>query len=134
MDQWESIAERKIREAMAAGEFDHLPRHGEPIPLDQNPFEDSSLWMAQPLLRVNGFAPAWIEEANDIDREIARFRSELAKARRLPSRRQRADEFHRRCADINRRILTYNLKSPGPRFHKSLIDLDAEIAQLDAPR
>ena len=133
MDRWESIAERKIREAMAAGEFDRLPRHGEPIPLDQNPFEGPSLWMAHHLLRVNGFAPAWIEEANDIDREIARFRNELATTRHLPTWKQMTDQFRRRSTDLNRRILTYNLKSPSLRFHKSLIDLDAEIAQLDAP-
>jgi hypothetical protein len=134
LDQWQTIAERKIREAMAAGEFDRLPRRGEPIPLDQNPFEDPSLWMAHHLLRVNGFAPAWIEEAKDIDREVVRFRTDLAGADRLPSRRQFADEFFRRATDINRRILMYNLKSPGPRFHKELIDLDAEIARLDTPR
>jgi hypothetical protein len=131
MDPWEFIAERKIREAMAAGEFEHLPRRGEPIPLDQDPFEDASLWMAHHLLRVNGFAPAWVEEANDLDREVERFRSELATARRLPTRLQVADQFRRRSMDLNRRIVTYNLKSPSARFHKPLIDVDAEIGLLD---
>lgn len=59
-DKWESIADRKIREAMEAGAFDNLPDRGK-------------LWMAHHLLRVNGFAPAWIEEARDIDESAARL-------------------------------------------------------------
>jgi DnaJ homolog subfamily C member 28 len=62
-DKWESIADRKIREAMEAGVFDNLPSRGRPIHLDVNPFEDPLLAMAHHLLRVNGFAPAWMEEA-----------------------------------------------------------------------
>lgn len=81
MDKWESIAERKIREAMEAGAFDNLPDKGKPIPLDVNPFEDPSLWMAHHLLRVNGFAPPWIEEAREIDQATARLRASLKDGR-----------------------------------------------------
>ncbi|HXA68221.1 MAG TPA: DnaJ family domain-containing protein [Bryobacteraceae bacterium] len=37
MDKWESIAERKIREAIEAGKFDNLPSKGKPIELDIDP-------------------------------------------------------------------------------------------------
>jgi len=40
VEWWESIAERKIREAMDEGAFDNLPHRGKPIPVDTNPFED----------------------------------------------------------------------------------------------
>jgi hypothetical protein len=62
-DKWESIADRKIREAIEAGAFDNLSNRGQPILLEVNPFQDPSLWMAHHLLRVNGFAPAWIERS-----------------------------------------------------------------------
>jgi hypothetical protein len=122
VDKWESIAERKIQEAMEAGVFDNLPDKGKPIPLDVNPFEDPSLWMGHHLLRVNGFAPAWIEEARDIDQSAARLRSMLMEA----SPRAMA-EFRERGVELNRRILTYNLKCPSAQFHKRPIDLEAEI-------
>ena len=34
------VAERKIKDAMEAGEFDNLPGKGEPLDLDKNPFEN----------------------------------------------------------------------------------------------
>jgi hypothetical protein len=37
LDKWESIAERKIREAIEAGEFDNLPKKGQPIKFDIYP-------------------------------------------------------------------------------------------------
>jgi Domain of unknown function (DUF1992) len=81
VDQWESIAERKIREAIEAGEFDNLPSKDKPIPLDRNPCGDQDQWMAHHLLRVIGFAPPWIEEAGDFDREITSLRVDVAEAR-----------------------------------------------------
>ena len=127
MDKWESIAERKIREAMEAGVFDNLACKGKPIPLDANPFEDPSLWMAHHLLRVNGFAPPWIEEARDIDQAAVRLRAGLRA--RTP---QAIAEFRERGAELNRRILTYNLKCPSAQFHKRPLDLEAEIKVLRA--
>ena len=125
MDKWESIAERKIREAMDAGVFDNLPDKGKPIPLDTNPFEDPSLWMAHHLLQVNGFAPPWIEEGRDID-QCAKDLRQILKHGTPRS----MEEFRERGAELNRRILTYNLKCPSAQFHKRLLDLDAEIKAL----
>ena len=92
MDEWHFIADRKIREAMEEGAFEHLEGTGRPLDLAENPFEDPSLRMAHRLLKNNGFSPAWIEEGKEIEREI--------QLRRLP------------VAEINRRILAYNLKAP----------------------
>jgi hypothetical protein len=125
LDKWESIAERKIREAIEAGPFDNLPSKGKPIELDIDP--DPSLWMAHHLLRVNGFAPAWIEESKDIDAAVVRFRSDLRNARR---RHKAIDEFRSRGAELNRRILTYNLKSPSPQVHKLPLDIETELRRL----
>ena len=122
MDKWESIAERKIREAIEAGEFDYLPHKGQPIELDTDP--DPSMWMAHHLLRVNGFAPALIEESKDIDAAIRSFRADLQNGR---GRHASIDEFRSRAAEINRRILTYNLKSPCAQVHKWPLDIEAEI-------
>jgi hypothetical protein len=102
MDEWHFIADRKIREAMDEGAFAQLDGAGRPLDLQENPFEDASMRMAHRILRNNGFAPAWIEEGQEIDREIARFRA----ADLPPAERKRQVEA------INRRILAYNLKAP----------------------
>jgi hypothetical protein len=132
VDRFESIAERKIREAMESGAFENLPSKGKPIPIDENPFEDASLRMAHHLLRVNGFAPPWIEEACEIDRACENLRTGLESAHRSraanpPSWRRALDGFRERVIELNRRILTYNLKSPVTQFHKRLVDLEEEI-------
>ncbi len=129
MQKFESIAERKIREAIEAGGFDNLPNKGKPISLDRDPFEDPSLWMAHHLLRVNGFAPAWIEESNEIDHAVSRLRADLAQSAHSEAQIQ---ELRQRAAEINRRILTYNLKSPSAQFHKQRLDFDEEL--VNRPR
>jgi hypothetical protein len=101
MDEWRFIADRKIKEAMEEGAFERLDGEGQPIDLRENPFEDPSLRLAHRLLRNNGFAPAWIEEGKEIEREIRSLTDDLS-----------ADERRRRVDDINRRILNYNLKAP----------------------
>ncbi len=115
MDVWNLVAERKIREAMDEGVFDHLEGAGRPLDLDENPFEDPSLRMAHRLLKNNGFAPAWILEGKEIDREIAWI--EEQRARLGPA------ELDRRIALVNRRIASYNLKVPVITLQKTLLTL-----------
>ena len=111
MDEWQSIAERKIREAMEEGAFDNLTGKGRPLDLEENPYEDPSQRMGHRLLRNNGFAPAWIEEAKDIEQAIDLARRDLAHA---PAG---SAAFQARIDAINRRILAHNLKTPSTQFH-----------------
>jgi hypothetical protein len=114
MDEWHFIAERKIVEAMAEGSFDHLDGIGEPLDLQENPFEDPSLRMAHRLLKNNGFAPAWIEESKDIDAEV----------RRLQSHPDRSNaDFHNRVGALNRKITAFNLKAPALSVQKRLFEI-----------
>ena len=113
MDEWHFIAERKIREAMAEGAFDRLEGTGQPLDLSENPFEDPSDRMANRLLKNNGFAPAWIEEAKEIE----------AETRRLHARGDGStDDFRRRVIALNRRIHSFNLKAPVASLQKKLFE------------
>jgi hypothetical protein len=123
VDKWESIAERKIREAMAEGAFDNLTGKGRPLNLEENPYEDPSLRMAHRLLRNNGFAPAWVEEAKDLEQEIDLAWREFA-AHGFPER------FREQIAAINRRILAHNLKTPSVLFHMLPVDVEAELRRV----
>lgn len=110
MDIWNLVADRKIREAMEEGAFDGLEGAGRPLDLEENPYLDPALRMAHRLLKNNGFAPAWILEGKDIDAGIHRLRA--GRARCAP------EEFRRRVAELNQRILAYNLKVPVPGAQK----------------
>src|SRR5258706_1898598 len=114
MDEWRSIAERKIREAMEEGAFNNLRGEGQPLDLEENPYEDPSVRMAHRLLRNNGFAPAWIEEAKDLEHAIETARRDLARAfawRRAEERPRILDGFRGQIGELNRRILEHNLKT-----------------------
>jgi hypothetical protein len=114
MDEWNFIAERKIQEAMEEGAFDCLEGAGKPLNLDDNPFEDPSERMAHRLLKNNGFAPAWIEEAREIEAEANRLRREGESSNR---------DLRFRVAALNRRIVAFNLKAPAPGLHKRLFGM-----------
>ena len=123
MDKWENIAERKIREAMAEGAFDNLTGKGRPLNLEENPYEDASLSMAHRLLRNNGFAPAWVEEAKDLEHEIDLAGRQFA-VHGSPER------FREQIVAINRRIVAHNLKTPSALFHMLPVDAETEIRRL----
>ncbi|HLK47346.1 MAG TPA: DUF1992 domain-containing protein [Bryobacteraceae bacterium] len=109
MDEWHFIAERKIREALEEGVFDHLDGAGKPLDLTENPFEDPSLRMAHRLLKNNGFAPGWIEEAKEIEAELRRLEIRAS----VPP-----DDYDCRVAALNRRIELFNLRAPARTLHK----------------
>ena len=137
LETFESLVEKKIREAMEKGEFDNLPGKGEPVDLSENPFEDPDLRTVHRLLRNAGFAPAWIEEKKDIEAELERARQLLRRGSEVFSDvSQRAEwervvtEFRAKVAELNDRIRIYNLKTPASVFQRSHIDVDAELDRV----
>ncbi len=96
---------------MEEGAFDRLEGTGRPLDLQENPFEDPSLRMAHRLLKNNGFAPAWIEDAREIDAEFRRLQCEPD----LP-------DFRSRVTALNRRIVAFNLKVPSVSLQKRLFE------------
>lgn len=140
MDRFESFMEKKIREAIEAGEFDNLPGKGQPLDLKENPFEDPDLRMVHKLLRDAGFAPAWIEERKDIEATFALAREKLSRARAIykpagitpddTAWLRNVTEFRALVAELNSRIKLYNLKAPATVFHKRLFDADRVIHDL----
>jgi len=140
MNRLESLAEKKLREAIENGEFDDLPGKGEPLDLKENPFEDPDLRVVHRLLRNAGFAPAWIEERKDIDAEFEAARTRLSRAWALfgtggkspsdPEWERSLREFKEKIADLNQRTRIYNLKAPAAVFHRRHIDADKIIETI----
>ena len=142
MNHWESLVEKRIREAMEQGEFDNLPGKGQPVDTSENPFEDPELRMAHRLLRNAGFAPPWIEERKDIDSELETAMTVLARAHRVyrqaapdsdaaeASWQRCLAEFRVKVTTLNKRIQAYNLKVPAAVFQRPQIIADRELKKI----
>lgn len=60
------IAERKIREALEAGELDNLPGSGEPLQIEDDSWVPEELRMAYRILKNAGCLPPQLELQKDI--------------------------------------------------------------------
>src|SRR5262245_11232412 len=71
----ERIAERRIKDAMDAGEFDNLEGMGKPLKdIDDNPFVPADMRAAFKVLSNSGYAPDWVVLAQQIDSDIEKLR------------------------------------------------------------
>lgn len=140
MNRLESMAEKMLREAIEAGEFDNLPGKGKPMDLSENPFEDPDLRVVHKLLRNAGFAPAWIEERKDIDAQFDSAHLTLSRAWSLyrpggnsPNEaawQRNLSEFRAIVAELNSRIKMYNLKAPAAVFHRRQFEVEKVIDEI----
>ena len=128
---WESLVERQIREAMEAGDFDDLPHHGAPIPIDD---DGSEMALAHHILKQAGFAPGWIATDADVRGLLARRDAILARARRAgpPARDRDRVEITRLVGEVNALVLRLEHEAPTARQHRPRLDLAAELAALEA--
>ncbi|MFN0019719.1 MAG: DUF1992 domain-containing protein [Pirellulaceae bacterium] len=97
---WTSVAEDQIRQAQAAGEFDHLPGFGQPIPGIDEPY-DENWWVKEKLRReqISALPPA-LEIARDKERTlvaIAKLTSEAEVRRELAALNERIRRAHFSC-------------------------------------
>jgi Domain of unknown function (DUF1992) len=133
------IAERRIKEAIDAGEFDNLEGMGKPLrDLEDNPFVPAEMRAAFKVLSNSGYAPDWMVLSQQIDADIERLRhaedlhfaylrrqlEDIAgnpyAIRRLRKETDRLKAEHRRAAavhsqsieEINRKISTFNQTCP----------------------
>jgi DnaJ family protein C protein 28 len=146
MKRWESLIDQRIRQAMEQGDFDDLPGKGKPVDTSENPFEDPELRLAHRILRNAGFAPSWIEERKDIEAEFEIARNQLSKAWMILKKAQGTENetgagarwekaiksFSQQVAELNGRIILWNLKVPASGFQRTLIDAEQEIGRIRA--
>ncbi len=62
----ERIADRRIREAIERGEFEHLAGAGKPLALDEDADVPAELRVAYRILKNSGFVPPEVELRRDI--------------------------------------------------------------------
>jgi len=73
--KWDSLAEDRIREAQASGEFDNLPGFGKPIPGIDDPYDE--LWWVKDKLKREGLSslPPALALRLDVERTLARVQT-----------------------------------------------------------
>ena len=79
---FDSIAERKIAEAIAAGELDDLPGTGKPLELDDDSHVPEDLRAAYRILKNAGYVPPEVQNLNQIA-ELERLVNEAPQDERL---------------------------------------------------
>jgi hypothetical protein len=67
MDIFTQIAEEKIREAQAKGEFDNLPGKGKPLNLNEDNHVPEELKIAYKILKNSGYIPPELELQKEIN-------------------------------------------------------------------
>jgi len=87
------IAENRIREAMAQGEFDNLPGAGEPLNLEEYFSVPEDLRMAYSVLKSANYRPLEVELLNEVARLEQAIAAAADDAARGPLQRELA---HRR--------------------------------------
>ncbi|HEX9726017.1 MAG TPA: DnaJ family domain-containing protein [Vicinamibacteria bacterium] len=97
MDWLNTIAERKIREAMEEGAFDDSPMKGRPLVFETNPSVPDELRLAYKLLKDAGFLP----EEMELRKEIWTLRDLLRTIDDDQERRRVALEINDRVFRLN---------------------------------
>jgi len=103
MEIFATIAEQKIREAMARGEFDNLPGRGKPLPREDLSGVPEELRMAYKVLKNAGCVPPDVELAK-----------EIVTLRNLVDSLEEDDERRRKLRELNFKILKLNVMRKRP--------------------
>ena len=133
LHRWETLAERRIRDAMEEGAFDNLPGRGRPQDLRVDAYVDPGSRLAHELLRNAGGSLPWIERAVELRAARAALLGGLERAARGEGLRTLAEVLARsrqEAADLDRRIRDHNLTVPVTGMAVRRLDLEAEARRL----
>lgn len=146
-NNFKSVVEEQIQEAIERGDFENLPGKGKPLDIDDNPFA-RDMQMAYKLLKDNNFTLPWIEERNRMLEEIDKLRERNAHQFRLFAPQIKAmarggqGELAKRrwiallmqwetaMEDLNKRITDVNRMLPTMELEIYKLNLDVELTRL----
>jgi hypothetical protein len=135
---YQSLIEQRMQQAQEDGLFDNLPGAGKPQKFDDDslvPVEDRAGYR---LLKANGFAPPWVEARREIEEQRAEISTWVEQSNRrwsyLDATRRAAlrVSYRRKLADLQRLILTYNLKTPRGVAQLETLRMAEELLKLGA--
>jgi hypothetical protein len=103
MDPLARIAEEKIRESMARGEFDNLPGAGKPLVLEDDSMVPEELRVAYKILKNAGCLPPELE-----------LRKEIITLKSLAAAVEDDQERRRKLKELNAKLLRFNVTRKRP--------------------
>jgi hypothetical protein len=103
MDPLARIAEEKIRESMARGEFDNLPGAGKPLALEDDSMVPEDLRVAYKILKNAGCLPPELE-----------LRKEIVTLKNLTAAIEDDGERRRKMRELNAKLLRLNAMRKRP--------------------
>ena len=133
---FESAVDQRFAQALADGLFDNLPGMGKPQRLDDDSLVPEDERTGFRLLKSNGFAPFWIEARKDIEQAGLELEQWFNHAHyRWPRLNQHdqamlRSEYRRKLEDLQRMILTYNLRLPPGIDHLANLRVEDEMRKL----
>jgi hypothetical protein len=145
---WDNLINQRIEEAMRNGAFDNLRNKGKPLDTSPDPHVPPDMQMANSLLKNNDLAPAWVSDRGAMLAAVERFREKLrtvaadfAQARAeatTPQRVQQLDQmwqayvesWRAEVVELNKRILTQNLKQPVSFLEIFPLRLEDELKRI----
>lgn len=124
-DRFESLVERRIREAQERGEFDNLPGAGRPLPGANEPYDPE--WWVKSLLRREG-------ESYPLPASLV-LRKEIAELMARISRERSESVVREIVTDLNERIRSAR-RGPleGPGVVLRTVDVDEVVRVWRAGR
>jgi DnaJ homolog subfamily C member 28 len=151
------LSERRIQEAIEAGEFDNLEGMGRPLQLDDNPHVPEDMRAAFKVLQNSGYAPDWMVVGGEIENELERLRADADRhfnylraamrdlasdptsikrlgpeMSRLRARHRRAAQSHAaRIEELNRKIGYFNHIVPIASLLKVPLSLEIEMRRFE---
>lgn len=138
MSSTHDLVENQIQRAYAAGKFNNLAGAGQPLNLQENPYENPEHRLVNKILSDNNFAPYWVEVGKAIDAEADQLAMIIRQFQTYLYNRQEvyADAFRQtreykyrkrqfRCTvmtkleKIHKLTLDYNLACPVSRLQRN---------------
>jgi len=153
----DKVSERRIQEAIEAGEFDNLPGMGKPLTQKDNPFVPAEMRAAFTVLANSGYAPDWMVVSQQIEADLERLRHDADRhfaylreslkelgsdpfaIRRLrqqvtllKAQHNRALARHRAAIEeVNRKIVLFNNTVPIAALLKVPLSVEMEMAKFE---
>jgi hypothetical protein len=133
-DEDEHPIDKIIREARESGAFENLPGKGKPIQWDDESLVPEHLRMANRVLKESGYAPDWIEQGRELDRDFQTIHERLEQNRRvykegrlgLLAWREAVEEYQASVRALNLRVIGYNLRVPHERLQRKTYPIDPD--------
>ena len=125
--------EEIIKRAMQEGAFDNLPGKGQPLKLDDNPYEQEDWRLAYRVLHANGYSLPWLELRKEIEEALETARKSALDAWQSGVNGWWETQrliFQQQLEDLNKQIFQYNLQAPSTRFHLCRINPAQEIDSI----